>query len=104
MISLATSDDAGARADWTRLIDSVPAARIHADVRWLDVLRRVYRVPGILAFERDASGAVRAGVAGYESRTVRGQRVFHSLRHGLVSLSDEATANLLPAVGDRCRS
>src|SRR5262245_13537441 len=98
MIVFAESDDAAARADWARMLDDFPAARIHADARWLDVVSRVYCARGTFAFERDSAIAPRAGLAGYESRTLRGHKVFYSLRHGLIGREAKPLAELAAAV------
>ena len=44
MIAFTASDDSAARADWARMLEGFPAACIHADARWLDVVGRVYGV------------------------------------------------------------
>lgn len=104
MITFAAADDAAARADWARLLQDFPAARVHADARWLDVVGRAYGARGSFAFERDVSGAVQTTLAGYESRTLRGWPTFHSLRHGLLSRGDWPTDALIDAVGQTCRA
>jgi len=102
-ITFASADDRAARFAWQHLLESVPAARVHADLRWLDVLRQAYGVRDTVVLARDASGAVLGGLAGYESRTLRWQRTFHSLRHGLLATQDAALPALLAAVSGRSR-
>jgi hypothetical protein len=103
-LALAPADDPAARAAWAVLLNACPTARVHADPRWLDVVARAFRAPGAFALARDLSGAVSAGVAGYYSRTLRGARVFHSLRHGVLTREPAMLGPLLAAVEAECRS
>jgi CelD/BcsL family acetyltransferase involved in cellulose biosynthesis len=103
-ITFASADDPAARAAWAQLLADFPAGRVHADVRWLDVLRRAYDVPCILALARDPSGDASAALAGYESRTLSGQRVFHSLRHGVLAREHASAEALLAAASSTYRA
>ena len=103
-IAFASADDPAARADWAVLLNACPTARVHADPRWLEVVSRAFRAPGVFALARDPSGAVSAGVAGYYSRTLRGARVFHSLRHGVLTREPVLLRPVMAAVEAECRS
>ena len=103
-IAFAPADDPAARADWAVLLNACPTARVHADPRWLEVVSRAFRAPGVFALARDPSGVVSAGVAGYYSRTLRGARVFHSLRHGVLTREPAVLRPLMVAVEAECRS
>ena len=98
MIAFAPIDDASARADWAELIKAFPAARVHADARWLEVVARAFGVRATFVLARDSAGAVRAGVAGYYSRNLRGRRLFYSLRQGVLTRDPAALSPLISAV------
>jgi len=57
----------------------------------------------MLALARDASGALQAGLAGYDSRTLRWRHTFHSLRHGVLAKQQAALPALLTEVSRRGR-
>ena len=103
-IAFASADDPAAREDWAVLLNACPTARVHADPRWLEVVSRAFRAPGVFALARDPSGVVSAGVAGYYSRTLRGARVFHSLRHGVLTREPALLRPVMAAVEAECRS
>lgn len=102
--AFAAADDPAAQADWAVLLNACPTARVHADPRWLEVVSRAFRAPGVFVLARDPAGAVCAGVAGYYSRTSRGARVFHSLRHGVLTREPALLRPLMAAVEAECRS
>lgn len=71
---------------------------MHADPRWLEVLARAFGVRATFVLARDPTGAVRAGVAGYFSRNLRGRRLFYSLRQGVLTRDPAALSPLISAV------
>ncbi len=103
-VVFASIDDPTARADWAELLRAFPTAGVHADARWLEVVVRAFGVQSAFVLARDASGAVRAAVAGYFSRDPRGRRLFHSLRHGVLKREPAALDPLIKTVEADCRS
>ena len=90
----------GDREGWNRF---VAAAATPATNRfeWAGVLESVYRVPTTYLVAEDRSGSIRGVLGLYETRTLRGRRHVHSLRHGLVAADDAAARALVTATVER---